>query len=262
MVHRWSVVAAALLACWPAAALGQSATFTPQTRVFVGYSFNIDFVEDLPYAVIRDQPKSPFFSNGSGPYGFEASVERGLRRHLGIKVSVSGYFDPFRGTASYCQASSCAVSLNWEDDASALYFTMGPVITARETKRTTLFAHALVGAVRSSSTFRLSGTSVSYVPMPVHQLPDTLILVSSTGFGQPSSLSESDRFSDIGLAATFGGGFDVRIARRLQIRTSVDWDPTFLSRAKLTTNPESSFLPFERRKQSHGRLSLGVVWRF
>ena len=61
--------------------------------------------------------------------------------------------------------------------------------------------------------------------------------------------------------STFGGGFDVRIARRLQIRTSIDWDPTFLSRAKLT-DPEISLLPIERRKQSHGRLSLGVVWRF
>ena len=60
----------------------------------------------------------------------------------------------------------------------------------------------------------------------------------------------------------FGGGFDVRIGRRLQIRTSVDWDPTFLSRAKLTTNSEGRFVPTERRKQSHGRLSLGVVWRF
>jgi hypothetical protein len=262
MAHRWRVVAAAALAWWPAAAFGQDAAFTPQTRLFVGYSFNIDFVEDLPYAVIRDQPKSPFFSNGSGPYGFEFSVERGLRPHLGVKASVSGYFDPFRGTASYCQPSSCAVSLNWEDDASALYFTMGPVVTVRDTKRTTLFAHALVGAVRSSSTFRVSGANITYTPMPVTRLPDTLILFNSTGFGRPATLSEGDRFSDIGLAATVGGGFDVRIGRRLQIRTSVDWDPTFLSRATLTTNSEGSLIPTERRTQSHERLSLGVVWRF
>ena len=262
MIHRWRAVAAAALACWPASALGQSVTFTPQTRVFVAYSVNIDYVQNLPFEVIRDQPRSPFFTLDSGLFGFEASLERGVRRHLGVKVSVSGYVDPIRGTASYCQAASCAVSLGREDDTSALFVTAGPVFTTRETKHTSWFAHALVGAVRSRSTFRLSGTDIQYIPMPVHQLPDTLILTNSAGFGQPSTLSESDRFSDIALAATLGGGFDKRIGRRVQFRMSVDWDPTFVSRPKFTTNTEGSVLPSERHVQDHLRLSLGVVWQF
>jgi hypothetical protein len=137
----------------------------------------------------------------------------------------------------------------------------GPVITARERKRTALFVHMLVGAVRSRSTFRFAGKSVEYLENP-NALPDTLILVTSKPFGQPPTLSYTDHFSDVGFAATFGGGFDVRLARRLQFRTSIDWDPTFLSRPTIATNTELATIPSEQGKQSHGRVSLGVVWQF
>jgi hypothetical protein len=231
------------------------------TRVFGAYSANADYVANLPFAIIVNQPVSPFFSLGSGPFGFEASIERGLRGHLGVKASVSGYVDPFRGTATWCQPPSiCAVNLEFEDDASAMYFLAGPVITARENKRTALFAHAMIGAVRSSSTFRLAGTDVQYVADPA-SLPNHLILVSNTAFGQPSTLSYTDHFSDVGFAATLGGGFEVRVARRLQFRTSIDWDPTFLSRPTLATNTELAVIPSERRMQSHARISLGFVWQ-
>jgi hypothetical protein len=214
---QFRVVATAAIFCWPAASSGQSSAPAPATRVFGAYSIIADFVTDVPFAIIVDQAVSPFFSHGSGPFGFEASIERGLRGHLGVKASVSRYADPFRGTASFCQQGSCAVSLAFEDDGSAVYVVAGPVITARERKRTALFAHLLVGAARSSSTFRLAGNNVEYVANPT-SLPDTLILVTSKPFGQPPTLSYRDHLSDVGLAATFGGGFDVRLAHRLQLR--------------------------------------------
>jgi hypothetical protein len=261
MFSRFRVVATAAILCWPAASFGQSSAPAPATRVFGAYSVNADYVTNLPFAIIVDQAVSPFLSLGSGPFGFEASIERGLRGHLGVKASVSRYVDPFRGTASFCQPpSTCAVRLPFQNDAGGLYFTAGPVITAREGKRTAVFAHALVGAVRSSSTFRLAGNNVEYVENPT-SLPDTLILVTSTPFGQPSTLSYTDHLSDVGLAAAFGGGFDIRLARRLQLRTSMDWNPTFLSRPKHTTNTELASVPSERGMQSHARLSLGVVWQ-
>ena len=261
MFRQLEAVATTVILCWPAVSSGQCSAPAPTTRVFGAYSINADFVTDLPFAIIVDQAVSPFFSHGSGPFGFEASIERGVRGHLGVKASVSRYTDPFRGTASFCQPGSCAVSLVFEDDASAVYFVAGPVFTARERKRTALFAHVLVGAVRSSSTFRLAGDNVEYLANPT-ALPDTLILVTSTPFEESPTLSYTDHFSDVGLAATIGGGFDVRLARRLQFRTSIDWDPTFLARPKATTNTELATVPSERRKQSHGRLSLGVVWQF
>ena len=262
MLSRFSVVATAAILFWPAASFGQGSGPAPATRVFGAYSFNADFVANLPYTFIVDQPVSPFFSLGSGPYGFEVSIERDLRGHVGLKASVSRYTDPFRGAASYCQAPFvCAVGSSFEDDASATYVTAGPVITAREGKRTAIFAHALAGAVRSSSTFRLSGQDVQYVENPT-SLPSKLILFTTTPVGRPATVSYTDHLSDVGLAATFGGGFDVRVARRVQWRTSIDWNPTFLSRPKHTTNAELATIPSERGMQSHLRFSFGVVWGF
>ena len=261
MFREFTVVATTAILCWPSVSSGQGSAPAPTTRIFGAYSVNADYVPNVPFTIIVDQPVSPFLSLGSGPFGFEASIERGLRGHFGVKASVSRYTDPFRGTAAFCQLGTCAVSLPFEDDASAIYFVAGPVITAREHKRTALFAHMLVGAVRSSSTFRAAGNNVQYVVNPT-SLPDTLILVTTKPFGQPSTLSYTDHFSDVGLAATFGGGFDVRLAHRLQFRTSMDWNPTFLSRPTHSTNTEIAVIPSERRTQSHARVSVGVVWQF
>jgi hypothetical protein len=101
---------------------------------------------------------------------------------------------------------------------------------------------------------------VEYVIDPT-SLPDTLIVVAGQPFGQPSNVSYSDHFSDIGLAAAFGGGVDVRLAHRLQFRASMDWNPTFLSRPRATTNAAFAAVPSEHGTQSHARVSLGVVWR-
>jgi hypothetical protein len=74
-------------------------------------------------------------------------------------------------------------------------------------------------------------------------------------------VSYGDRVSDVGLAAALGGGFDRKIAHRLQFRLSMDWDPTFLSRPKVSPNAAVAVVPVERGMQNHIRLSLGVVWR-
>ena len=141
-----------------------------------------------------------------------------------------------------------------------MYFTAGPVLTAREGKRTSVFAHALVGAVRSSSTFNLSGTNVEYVQNPT-SLPSQLIVFTGQPFGQPSSVSYTDHFSDIGLATTLGGGVDVRLAHRLQFRASMDWNPTFLSRPERSAHTDVVVVPSARGMQGHTRISVGVVWQ-
>jgi hypothetical protein len=57
-----------------AASFGQGTA--PATRVFGAYSVNADSVTNLPVTIIVDQALSPFLSLGSGPSGFEASIER------------------------------------------------------------------------------------------------------------------------------------------------------------------------------------------
>ena len=72
MFHRLSAIAATAVICWPVASSGQSVTPPKHTRVFGAYSVNADYVENVPFAIIVDQPVSPFLSLGSGPFGFEA----------------------------------------------------------------------------------------------------------------------------------------------------------------------------------------------
>jgi hypothetical protein len=260
MLHGFRSVVGAAILLWPALSFGQSSAPAPTIRVFGAYSLNADYIEQ-PYLIVFNQPVSPFLSTGGGAYGFEVSVERGLRPHVGLKASVSRYVDPFRGIVSYCQPPSlCAIRVPFEDDTSALYFTAGPMFTAREGKRTSVFAHALVGAVRTSSTFTLSGNNVEYVVNPA-SLPSWLIVFAGEPFGQPNSVSYGDHLSDVGLAAALGGGFDRRLAQRLQFRASIDWNPTFLSRPKVSTNTALAVVPSERGMQNHTRLSLGVVWQ-
>src|SRR5215510_4428502 len=81
-------------------------------EVFGGYSVNADYVQNRPAILVDDQKVSPFFSHGSGPAGFEASIKHEVRNGLGIKVDVSGYFDTFpAGPAAYCQPASSTAGI-------------------------------------------------------------------------------------------------------------------------------------------------------
>src|SRR5262245_60770331 len=102
MLRGFRSVAATAVLLWPALSSGQSSPPAPTIRVFGSYSINADYIAQ-PFLIVVDQPVSPFLSTGGGPYGFEVSVERGFRRHLGLKASVSRYVDPFFGSAAYCQ---------------------------------------------------------------------------------------------------------------------------------------------------------------
>ena len=129
-----------------------------------------DYVQNRFAIPVVDQKVSPFFSHGSGPRGFEASVKRDVRNGLGIKVDVSGYFDTFTpGPAAYCQSDgsmsgiACGTGLAFQATGRAWYLTAGPEWKIRRGKRFAPFAEALVGIVSTRSTFMMSGSdAVSY----------------------------------------------------------------------------------------------------
>jgi len=56
---------------------------------FGGYSVNADYVKNRPLLFALDQKVSPFFSLGSGPYGFEFSVKRYVGKGMGVKTDFS-----------------------------------------------------------------------------------------------------------------------------------------------------------------------------
>ena len=239
-------------------------------EVFGGYSANADYVQNRPAILILDQKVSPFFSHGSGPTGFEASFKHDVRNGLGIKIDVSGYSDTFPpGPAAYCQPDNsvsgiaCGTGLTFQATGRAFYVTAGPEWKIRRDKRFALFAQALAGIVYTRSTFMMSGSDVQYT----NPFTGGVLLFTSAGFPQDRSIHYADAHADAGLALAIGGGFDIRLSKRIGLRAAMDYDPTFLVRPvfpDLTPDAEGRVhlgpTSNARQRQDHARLSIGIVW--
>ena len=106
-----------------AAALAQGESENvPRYEFFGGYSVNADYIPNRSVLLALDQKVSPFFSLGSGPYGFEFSVKRYVRNGLGLKTDFSGYYDPFPPNKGiYCQSSGCFNGLNGKATSKTFY---------------------------------------------------------------------------------------------------------------------------------------------
>src|SRR3954464_13847959 len=234
-------------------------------EVFAGYSVNADYVQNRPAIPVVDQKVSPSFSHGSGPTGFEASFKRDVRNGLGIKVDVSGYSDTFPpGPAAYCQPDSspagiaCGTGLTFQASGRALYVTAGPEWKIRRGKRFAPFAQALAGIVSTRSTFMMTGSDVQYT----NPFIGGVLLFTSGGFSPERSIHYADDHADAGLALAIGGGFDIRLSKRIGLRAAMDYDPTFLVRpvfpdltaadgeGRVHLGPGSN----ERQRQDHARL--------
>src|SRR5690349_16665732 len=205
-------------------------------EVFGGYSVNADYVQNRFAIPVVDQKVSPFFSHGSGPTGFEASFKHDMRNGLGIKVDVSGYFDTFPpGPAAYCQPASsptgiaCGTGLTFQATGRAFYVTAGPEWKIRRDKGFAPFAHALAGMVYTRSTFMMSGSDVQYT----NPFTGGVLLFTSGGFPPDRSIHYADAHADTGLTLAIGGGFDIRLSKRIALRAAMDYDPTFLIRPVL-----------------------------
>jgi hypothetical protein len=190
-------------------------------EVFGGYSVNADYVQNRPAILVVDQKVSPFFSLGSGPTGFEASFKHDVRNGLGIKVDVSGYSDTFPpGPAAYCQPDSstagiaCGTGLTFQATGRASYLTAGPEWKIRRGKRFAPFAQTLVGIVYTRSTFMMNGSDVQYT----NPFTGGVLLFTSAGFPQDRSIHYADAHADAGLALAIGGGFDIRLSKRIGLR--------------------------------------------
>src|ERR1700737_3680863 len=170
----------------------------PRFEVFGGYSVNTDFVANREVLVVFDQKVSPFFSDGSGPKGFEFSLKRYVRKGLGIKGDFSAYFDTFpRGGVTYCQPTGCATGLTFEAKGQAFFMTVGPEWKFRRDKRFAPFAEALGGVVHERARFTMAGSGVQYVN------PFTgagLIVFNTAGFPKEPKVAYLDSNADTGLA--------------------------------------------------------------
>ena len=166
---------------------------------------------------------NPDFGNVSGTTGVELSVIGNINKYVGIKGDFSAHFDSQQTEAGFAQCAQAPCPIITRDSVikKRLYnFLAGPEFKARNSTRLTPFVHALFGIAHSSAEAKSTDGAFS---------------ISRT---------------DTGFAMAFGGGLDIRATKRLSIRTSIDYNPTFLN--------DSGLGP--RSRQDNVRLSLGLLF--
>lgn len=184
-----------------AVASAQSSDDFKKVEVFAGYSNGqVDTGLDSGSSAVD------FFRDRENFNGFNVSGVYNLTRYFGVKGDVSGTYNSkrFNGTAD---VGGTPVNISVKN-SSSFYNFLGGVQVKDNAKsgRFKPFAHALVGAGHAR-------TKVSdYVCSPSTVCPAVFI---------PDS-----KFSETGLAGAFGGGLDIRLNNKIQIRAfQVDYNP-------------------------------------
>ena len=173
----------------------------PKWEVFAGYS---------ALGVSTNQ-KVISFGNGSiltaGDFGsntgLEASLTRNFTRHIGLKADFSAHFDTENGhgPVSICNPTCTTVTQDAQLETRLYNLLAGPEFKARNHTRLTPFAYALGGFAHTTAEFTTPGPTLNLV---VNETRNS-------------------------FAMALGGGLDLRATKRVSIRTSMDYNPVFLS---------------------------------
>lgn len=179
----------------------QAASDNKKGEFYVGYSNGqVDTGFDSGSSV------NDFFRDRESFNGFEVAGVYNLNRYVGLKGDISGTYKTTRFSGSFPVGTSTAtVSVKNSD---SLYNFLGGVQLKDNAKsgRFKPFAHALVGAAHARTKISDYTCSPSTVCTAVVAPPDT--------------------FSDTGLGMAFGGGLDIRVNDRFQIRAfQADYNP-------------------------------------
>ena len=166
-------------------------------EIFGGYSRN-----NVDSGISDSDPELGFIDVREGFNGFNASVTGNLTRYFGLKFDVSGHYK----TQTIPFTTIAHVDVN-----SRLYNFLGGVQIKDNATESTFkpFAHALVGAAHGRNRVNFSNDfCVAIAPIPC-----------------PVDFTDSET----GLAGAFGGGLDIRVSNRIDIRAiQIDYNPTRL----------------------------------
>jgi hypothetical protein len=169
-------------------------------EVFVGYSNGqVDTGFDT-----GDSPVD-FFRERENFHGLNVSGVYNLNRFVGIKGDVSGTYNDTRFTSDVVVGNT--VSTVSVETNNSLYNFLGGVQLKDNSKsgRFKPFAHALVGAAHARA--KLGDIECEDDVCTLPAFPE-------------------DSFSETGFAGAFGGGIDIRLGDRFQIRAiQVDYNP-------------------------------------
>ena len=141
-----------------------------------------------------------FIDNREGYNGFNTAVTGNITRYVGLKFDLAGHY----------KQESLAIGSGSVDFDSSLYNFLGGVQVKDNSKEGTFkpFAQALVGVARGRNRVQFNGIiCIQIFPSPCTNFTET-----DTGFG-----------------GAFGGGLDIRLNNRIDIRAvQVDYNPTRL----------------------------------
>jgi hypothetical protein len=184
-------------------AFAQTTTDYKKAEFYVGYSNN---QVDTGANSNSGNAARDFFDDRLGFNGFEVSAVGNVSRYVGIKGDFSGAFrnERFSETTG---TGATANTLSFKTKNSVYNFLGGVQIKDNSSEsKVKPFAHILAGA--------------GHVRTRVSEVNCTNTTLTTTC----SSLAQS--FSDTGLAGAFGGGLDVRVGNRVDIRViQVDYNP-------------------------------------
>jgi opacity protein-like surface antigen len=172
-------------------------------EVFLGYS-NGQVDTGLDSEELNGIFRDNVFDNFNG---FNVSGVYNLNRYFGVKADVSGTYNKTEFRQSFNAGGGSTVSLG-VDAKTSLYNFLGGVQVKDNSNsgRFKPFAHALVGAGH----FRARVSNFTCTPAafcPPVDIPDETV-------------------SETGLAGAFGGGIDIRLTNRVQIRAiQIDYNP-------------------------------------
>jgi len=193
----------------------------PKIEVYGGYLYS----HDSPYSVFNFGQGIEVESSYATHHGLEAAVIVNVNRHLGFKGDFSAHFHHDEFTANAC-LSPCVntpiVKQPAELNPRLFNFLGGPEFKNRNHTKFTPFAHALFGIAHARATFKTSGSAFTLI---------------------------AER-SENGFAMAFGGGLDIRLARRFSLRASGDYNPVWVGRDD----------DGRRQGQNDIRVSLGVLF--
>lgn len=166
---------------------------------YAGYSHN-----RIDTGIGDDDPSlRDIIDEREGFHGFNTSITGNLSRYVGVKFDLAGHYKsrsfPFANIGN-------AVDLD-----SRVYNFLGGVQVKNNSSEATFkpFAHALAGAAHARNRVEISN----------------LVCIAISPNPCPPSFTESET----GFAAAFGGGLDIRVSDRVDIRVfQIDYNPTRL----------------------------------
>jgi len=222
-MRRVLILALFIAACAPLS-FAQSSDEYNKVEFYGGYSHNrVDTgIDDADAdADLRD-----IFDERTGFNGFNTSITGNFHRYVGAKFDLSGHYrnDSFAipGTTATAEVDQ------------RIYNFLGGIQFKDNSKETRLkpFAHVLAGGAHQSATLRATGLGP---------------IIGTTG--------DSFTVDDTSFAMAFGGGLDLRVHPRVDIRLiQIDYNPVFLGEQRI-----DSTTTFDAGTQHNFRIGVGIV---